>query len=112
MAYQSHLPFDGWVEQMPNADEGTIQRAFEKFHAAHPEVYAALVRAAQKLLDQGRRRYGVRKLWEQFRWELPMKHSCREFKLNDHFHSRYVRMLIDEHPKFAGMFELRRLRAA
>lgn len=47
------------------------------------------------------------------RWHFEVeKDMYGEFKLNDHYTSRYVRKLIAEFPQFDGMFELRVLRAA
>ena len=34
-----------------------------------------------------------------------------DFKLNDHFHSRYARTIMKQYPELEGFFELRELRA-
>lgn len=93
---------------------GTIQARFEAFHAAHPEVYRMLLRFARQYVQAtGRSKVGIRMLWERMRWEvhiagLPDKNE--DFKLNDHYHSRYARLLARE-PDLANAFELRELRA-
>ncbi len=35
-----------------------------------------------------------------------------DFKINDHYLSRYARKLMEEHPELDGLFELRELKAA
>ena len=86
----------------------SIQERFEAFHAAHPEVYAELVRLAREA--RGCRRLGVRALWERMRWSLMIEREG-EYKLNDHFPSRYARLLAKEYPELGEMFEMRELRA-
>jgi lipopolysaccharide/colanic/teichoic acid biosynthesis glycosyltransferase len=89
----------------------TIQQRFWAFHEAHPEVYAELVRLAREARDQRLdRRYGIRTLWEVMRWNLRMEWNDAH-KLNDHYTSRYARMIAEREPDLAGMFETRSLRA-
>ena len=38
--------------------------------------------------------------------------SIGDYKLNDHYRSRYVRLIIEKHPELEGFFELRELKAA
>ena len=81
------------------------------FHADHPEVFVGLERATREAIAAGRKRIGIRLLWERMRWTMFIEHGRDEFKMNDHFHSRYVRLLIERHPEWREMFELRPLRA-
>lgn len=91
----------------------TIQERFEAFHQANPWVYEAMVSLTRDWLARGHRRLGVGMLQEVLRWQYGRATvGGDEFKLNDHFRSRYARLLIAEHPEFAGVFETRRLRAA
>jgi len=90
----------------------TIQERFEDYHARHPEVYVYLVALVFQLVNKGFQHYGIRTLWEHMRWHFTVEKDMGEdFKLNDHYTSRYVRKLVAEHPEFDGMFELRTLRA-
>jgi hypothetical protein len=98
---------------MPLHLRQTIQERFEEFHETHPEVYAYLLALCLELRRKGFKRYGIRSLWERVRWHFQVeKELGADFKLNDHFHSRYARKIVQNHPELDGFFELRELRAA
>ena len=91
---------------------GKIQARFELFDREHPEVFAEIVRLATQVRARGFKRFSIRTIWERMRWTFFMKRGPDdEFKLNDHFHSRYARKLVADHPEFAGMYETRTLRS-
>lgn len=94
--------------------KATIQERFEAFHADNPWVLTALVELIVFLQAKGRRKLGIGMLWEHLRWQvfISTTDASSGFKLNDHYRSRYVRLLVEQHPEFAGLFELRELRAA
>lgn len=88
-----------------------IEAAFRDFHRRHPEVEEYMSGLAFYLFHKGRKRYGVRSLWERCRWHFQVeKDMGAEFKLNDHYHSRYARLIMQKHPELDGFFELRRLK--
>lgn len=90
----------------------TIQERFERFHAAHPDIYALFRRFAFELKAAGRQHYGAKSLFERIRWHYATSSSYGpDFKLNNVFSSRYARLLISDHPEFDGFFAVRRLRA-
>ena len=93
----------------------SIDDRFHAFHARHPEVYAALLRLANDAWSRGRHRASIDVMFGALRWErfiegLPDP-AEKGFKLNDHFRSRYARLLMAEHPHLAGLFETRTLRS-
>jgi hypothetical protein len=94
----------------------TIDERFAEFHAANPQVYAELLRLARTAHGRGWNHIGIRMLWEVLRWNVVVMRTVPnlddDFKLNDHFHSRYVRLLVEKEPDLAGLFEMRRLRAS
>ena len=93
----------------------SIQEAFEEFHAANPHVYDALVRLARQCRARGRRRVGIELLFAVLRWEEFMTTddpSQDTFKLNDHYTSRYARLILQREPDLEGIFEVRTLRSA
>jgi hypothetical protein len=91
----------------------TIAARFERFHEANPRVYEHLVRLAYQAKSTGRKRIGIRVLWERLRWWSWFETDGKEpFRLNDKFTSRYVRLLIEREPELAPLFETRELRAA
>jgi hypothetical protein len=96
----------------PEDAPDTIQDRFERFHAANPWVYLAMVDLTREWVQAGHRRLGIGMLQEVLRWQYGLRTHGDEFKLNDHFRSRYVRLLITEHPEFSDLFETRRLRSA
>jgi hypothetical protein len=86
-------------------------RSFEAFHAANPRVYELLVHFARIALAAGRQKIGVRVLWERMRWETWITTTGGEFKLNDHYHSRYARLIMATEPDLADVFRTRELRS-
>ncbi len=89
-------------------DDDRIQREFLKFHRENPHVYFKLVELAHQAKRSGRKRYGMKSLYERLRWhyEIELK-SSDDFKLNNNFTSRYSRLLAEREPDLAGFFETR-----
>ena len=117
-AYGEAVPSPSFAEaeaardKAETPDEKTIQERFEKFHAENPEVYKELVRLAWVWKRAGRKKCGIRMLWERLRWDMALAKGAEEdFVLNDHYHSRFVRLMCEREPDLAGMFELRKLTA-
>ena len=91
--------------------ELTIQERFERYHAANPATYETLVRFCREAQRSGRKRFAIGTLWERMRWYMNFeKDDAEDFKLNDHYRSRYARMLMEKNPEFEGLFEIRELR--
>ena len=93
----------------------SIQERFERFHEQHPEVYDYLVKTARELHSRGRTHFGIRALWERARWYFTFEYNpCKaeDYKFNDHFHSRYARLIMQREPDLKGLFEQRRIRTA
>lgn len=88
-----------------------IQTAFETFHEENPLVYTALVGLARKARERGKTRVGIGMLWEVLRWEMMMntEDAKSDFKLNNTYRSRYVRLIIDTQPDLSELFETRQL---
>ena len=93
--------------------EGSIQDRFEAFHRLNPWVYEHLVRLARQLRQRGHERLGIGMLWEVLRWQVFMGtfDPSSEFKLNDHYRSRYARLIMDQETDLRGAFEIRELKA-
>lgn len=94
----------------PTLRERSIQEAFMAYHDRHPEVYAMLIELAERAKAMGRNRIGISMLWETMRWMMHVEKS-EEFKLNNNYRSRYVRMICRDRGDLAVMFEMRELRA-
>lgn len=95
-------------------EKPTIQAQFEEFHRKNPQVYRWLEYFTAQAVERGKHKLGIRMLWERVRWEVYMSTDdpSSEYKINDHYHSRYVRLLVSEHPEYKDLFEMRRLRTA
>ena len=92
-------------------DRRSIDVRFAEFHAANEWVYSALRGMALTAKREGHR-VGIRCLWETFRWTHRQRIDSEEtFRCNDHFPSRFARLLMEREPELAGFFETRGLRA-
>ncbi len=88
-----------------------IDDDFRQFHAENPKVYDLLVQFTRMAKDSGRQRFGIRMIWERLRWYVMIETTDADYKLNDHYHSRYARLIMDQEPDLAGFFETRELRS-
>jgi len=90
----------------------SIEERFREFHAAHPEVYTELVKLARQAKAAGRTRIGMKLLFEVVRWNSVVNPDRDgDFKINNIFSSRYVRMIKRHEPDLAEMFATRELRS-
>lgn len=92
----------------------TIEERFEQFHEANPHVAEALARLALRLRRRGRKRFGMKALFEILRYQhaLQTDDPNSSFKLNNDFSSRYARLLMDEYAELEDFFETRELKSA
>ena len=97
---------------VPDVPEGSITSDFEQFHAANPHVYNELVALCRQAKEAGRPKVGMGQLFEVLRWNRNIQSGpSTEFSLNNNFRSRYVRLIRDQEPDLAGMFEVRKLKS-
>ncbi len=101
------------ADVVPSHD-ASIQWRFETFHRNNPLVYAQLVRMTRDLVARGRQKVGIGMLWEVLRWQVVMGtfDPSSEYKLNDHYRSRYARLIMEQEVDLAEIFETRGLRSA
>ena len=77
-------------------------------------MFEKLVELAREAKAAGMDKLGIGCLWERLRWYERVERINRDgsgWLLNDHYRSRYVRLMIAKHPEFRGFFELRELKA-
>lgn len=101
------MRFDFW-------EEASYQAQFEAFHRRHPQVFAYLTELCFELRKKGWRHYGIKTLWERTRWHFHLEKDPQfgdPFWLNNNFHSRYARLIVQQHPELKQFFEFRELRA-
>jgi len=96
---------------LPDATK-TTQQNFEDFHRLNPHLYVRLARMAKDLVRAGRKRIGMAMLIEVVRWDYltTTDHGEHDFKINNNYQGRYARLLMENEPELAGLFELRKLR--
>lgn len=89
-----------------------IQKDFERFHRENSHVLLELEELAREWFDAGNKVVGVKMLFETLRWKSGIQTAGDPYKLNNNYHSRYVRMLIERNPHWVNRFKTRALRAA
>ncbi len=96
----------------PLATQRSIDQRFRDFHAANPSVYTELVQMARDIKERGYHRLGIELIWSAFRWNRMMRTTPDDygFKLNDHFRSRYARLIMANEEDLADFFHTRTLR--
>lgn len=93
----------------------TIEARFARFHRAHPEVYAHLVRLCRQWREAGGGRWSSDAALAVLRWERHLAgihDEHEEYRLNNDYTSRYARLIMDSEPDLAGIFEVREIRSA
>lgn len=68
-----------------------------------------LIQMTDQLKAAGHRRLGMKMLFETIRYHTMLETRDAQFKMNNSYASRYVRILSDKRPDLAGMFEKRGL---
>lgn len=105
------LPLDAFI--LPEPDPTlTLQERFEQFHAANPWVLTALIALAESAKAHGEKRVGIKALFERLRWSYARATVGDAWRLNNNHTSRYARLIAEQRPDLADLFETRKLRAA
>ncbi|MFD6343631.1 hypothetical protein ACFWF9_02750 [Streptomyces roseolus] len=95
----------------PTVPVATIQEQFEAFHELNPWVLRELENLTARCVEQRWPRVGIGMLFELLRWRYGEATRGDRFRLNNNFRSRYVRLLLGQHPEWASLFSTRALRA-
>lgn len=87
----------------------TVDQKFDEFHAENPHVYRELVRLCRQARKGGRKHVGIRMLWEVTRWNflISTTDANSDFKLNDHYTSRYARLIMQTESDLRDIFHVR-----
>lgn len=99
-----------------------IDVAFYQFHQHNPKVYELLVKFARQAKAAGRKKFGMKMLFERVRWfEFVETKDSTGFRLNNNYTSRYARLMdkqercstdcegCDDTNCLVGLFETREL---
>jgi len=86
----------------------TIEDRFLSFDAANPHIFSRLKIIALNLRRSGRKKYGVKALFERLRWDGDVMTDAEdEYKLSNDFTALYARKLMREVPELRGFFSVR-----
>ena len=87
----------------------TSHERFVAFHHANPRIFVELETMAQALVTRGRKRIGLRMLWETLRWNYSVSVASDDAiaRLNNNHVPFYARLLLEVHPDWDGLFQLR-----
>ena len=96
------------TQPLPLTFPGTIAANFESFHRANPHVYATLVRLAREWVNRtGRRKIGIKSLYEVARWQLALETNNPDYRLNNSFTAYYARLIQARERDLDGIFDMR-----
>ncbi len=90
----------------------SIQEKFEQFHQLNPWVYRAFVKLAREDKKLGYRT-SIKSLFEivRYKYRRHTRDSNADFRINNNYHSRYARRIMECTPDLAGVFATRELKA-
>ena len=89
----------------------SLDQKFDEYHADNPGVYAKFVAYAEQLKSAGRTRIGAKAIVERIRWDSLVAAIDGDYKINNSYTSRYVRLVSKERPDLAPLFALRSLKS-
>ena len=104
------LLFDQVEDQV---EDDSIDARFARFHKANEHIFDMFRDYAFAAKDAGMNRYSADAILHRIRWNINVetKRAEGQPKINDHYSSRYARMLIDIYPEFDGFFILKKLKS-
>lgn len=98
---------------LPEPEDGqTLEQRFQAFHRANPWVYTAMVKLTDRYVATGAKRVSVKMLAEVIRFEYGATRGGEPYRLNNSHTALYARLLLQDHPEWDGLIELRQRRAA
>ena len=89
----------------------TLDERFTRWITANPHVLKVFIKFALEARNRGREQVGRQLIVERMRWEWMGKTEEDDFKMNNSYTSRLVRLAIKTCPELDGMFELRELKS-
>lgn len=95
------LPFDA-------AGTTDLERKAIAFDQANPGVYVRLVELAREARRHGRRRIGIKLLFERMRWDNVTRTKGDRYVLNNSYTAYFARKLERLNPELRGMFVTRK----
>jgi len=85
---------------------------FDDFHRQNPAVYDELVRLTRQLKARGIRRYSIKGVYEVLRFNVKLRTTGDDYKLNNNYTASYARLIMEQEPDLDGFFDTRERHAA
>jgi len=89
----------------------TIRQAFIEFNKANPGVYEQFSKQALRGVYHGKKKLGAKNIIEYIRWEMSLKTTDQNFKINNNFATHYARLFVSNNPEHKDRFSFRKLRS-
>jgi hypothetical protein len=89
-----------------------IATRFYEFHAKNPQVYRLLLTLAWEAREAGHERVGMKELMERARWNYTLHTTGTAPRLNNNYTALYARLIVNDCPELAGLFEFRTRKVA
>lgn len=99
------------VNEQQSFFDSKLQQKFEKYHKENPQVLEALIRMTDQAIAKGHNRLGMDLLFNVLRWESMIATTGDDYKINNSYSSRYVRLIEQIRPDLIGVFEKRQLKS-
>lgn len=97
---------------MPDWRRGRLYEAWLAFHAANPQVYWHICRAAQEAIDAGFKKYSIEIIWCVMRHHINITtRGAHNFKFPNNHRACYSRLWLEEHPAYSDFFRTCALRS-
>ena len=86
------------------------EERFQRFHNANKHVYVALRQVALEMVERGQERVSINMCFEVVRYQQFLRtQDDTAYKMNNTYRSRFARLLMENEPRLAGVFEIRTL---
>ncbi len=87
----------------------TLQQKFERFHAAHPQVYTEFCRRVEQIQARGISHYSADAIMQVVRFHTDIDGRPDEpFKVNNNYVRFYADLWLEEHPQHSDFFSTRK----
>lgn len=90
--------------------KSTLQLKFEEFDKNNPHVYKLFKKYAKDAIRRGHTKMSGWFITNIIRWEEGIGTDGGEFKISNDFIALYTRKFVDEFPKHADFFTLKRMK--
>jgi len=88
----------------------SLDSKFATYHSENPHIYREFEKMTFALIRAGKDHYGAKAIFEAMRFETIISGND-DFKINNNYTSRYVRMFDKKHPGLSDFFRKRELKS-